>query len=73
MHGAAVAGNGDLYLTTRGTFAVPGVAGSGSEVFTCLGHSIGAATSCGSHTLFFDGAANGFGSEVVNGIHVVQN
>lgn len=73
VHGAAVAGNGDMYLTTRGTFAVAGVAGSGSEVFTCLGHSIGAATSCGSHTLFFDGAANGFGSEVVDGIHVVDN
>ena len=71
--GAWADSNGDLYLTTRGTFAVSGASGDASDVFTCAGHSPGTNTSCASSSLFFDGSANGFGSERMDGFHITRN
>lgn len=73
IHGAWVASSGDLYLTTRGTFAVSGASGTGADIFLCAGHGVGASTTCAATSLFFDGSTQGFGSEVVDGLHIVRN
>ena len=73
VHGVWVDGNGDVYLTTRGTFAVAGASGTGADVFACTGHGPGAATSCAGTSLFFDGSTHGYGSEVMDGLHITRN
>ena len=72
LHGASVDSAGNLHLTTRGTFAVSGASGTGADVFTCAVPTPGSTTSCGSFSLLIDGSAQGIGSEVVDGIHVVD-
>jgi hypothetical protein len=69
MHGASVS-NGDLHLTTLGAFSVAGAAGDGADVFTCITHVSGANSSCGSTSLLFDGSTNGFGSGIIDGLHI---
>ena len=46
VDGAAVGANGDIYLTTTGLFAVPGVSGDDEDVFVCTPTSLGAVTAC---------------------------
>ncbi|HET9667430.1 MAG TPA: multicopper oxidase domain-containing protein [Desertimonas sp.] len=58
VDGAAVVG-ANLYLSTTGNFTVTGLSGANEDVFTCNGGSRGAATTCTSFSLFFDGSANG--------------
>lgn len=55
--GAAVNGNGDIYLTTLGNFAVTALSGEGRDVFVCNAPTSGDATACSSFSLFFDGSA----------------
>jgi len=58
--GAALAVDGALLLSTRGSFALPGVAGFNEDVFVCSAPVFGAATSCTyDATLRFDGSALG--------------
>jgi VCBS repeat-containing protein len=59
--------NNDIYLTTKGAFSVAGAAGDGSDIFTCVPGSTGIDTSC-TFSLFWDGTANGFGSENIDGL-----
>ena len=60
VDGAAVTSNGDIYLTTTGTFATStSLAGGGNDVFVCRGAVTGSATSCASQAFFFQGI--GFG------------
>jgi len=73
LWGAWVDSNGDIFLTARGTFAVAGVSGTGSDVYACNNPTAGDTTICGSFSLFFDGSANGYGSEITDGIHVTHN
>ena len=68
--GTWVDANGDIYLTTRGSFSVTGASGTATDIFTCVPGSLGATTSC-TFALFWDGSANGFGSETTDGIHIV--
>ena len=71
VHGTWVDEAGtDIYLTTRGSFAVTGVSGDAADIFTCNNVTIGAATSCASFSMFWDGSANGYGSEVLDGFQV---
>ncbi|MEM7113059.1 MAG: choice-of-anchor B family protein [Chloroflexota bacterium] len=60
---------GDIYLTTRSTFSVTGLSGTGADIFVCTPSSLGASTAC-SFSSYFDGAAAGIGSELVDGIHI---
>ena len=62
--------NGDIYLTTRGSFSVTGASGTSTDIFTCVPSSLGTSTSC-TFSLFWDGSANGYGSENTDGIHIV--
>jgi len=71
--GVSLAASGDLYLTARGAWAVSGLSGTSSDVYTCLGHTVGSATSCSSFSMLFDGSANGYGSENMDALHVLAN
>ncbi len=71
VHGAWVDEAGvDIYLTTRGSFSVSGVSGTATDIFTCNAASTGSATSCSSFSMFWDGSANGYGSEVLDGFQI---
>ncbi|VAW33102.1 VgrG protein [hydrothermal vent metagenome] len=61
--------NGDIYLTTRGTFSVSGVAGDGADIFTCGSPTTGGSTAC-TFSLFWDGSLDGFGGEAMDGLFV---
>ena len=58
---------GNIYLATRGDFAVPNVSGDAATVFTCAPSSTGATTTC-THSTFWEGTLNGFAGENVDGI-----
>lgn len=63
------AATGDIYLTTRGSFTVTGASGTSTDIFTCAPGTLGTSTTC-TFSLFWDGSANGFGSENTDGIHI---
>ena len=69
VFGAWIAANGDIYLTTRGAFSVPGLSGDGSDIFYCTPDSLGTNTSCTYHA-YWDGSEHGFGGEIVDGIFI---
>jgi hypothetical protein len=69
VFGTWIAANGDIYLTTRGGFSVPGLSGDGSDIFTFTPSSLGSSTS-GSYSAYWDGSDHGFGSEIVDGIYI---
>ena len=58
-----------VYLTTRGTFAVPGLNGEGSDIFICTPDAGG--TDC-AFSLFWSGADHGMGNERLDGIHIAE-
>jgi len=63
--------NGDIYLTTRGAFAVTGVSGTGSDIFICHPITLGNNTSCTfGPGLYWDGSLYGFGNEVADSIFI---
>ncbi|MCO5190544.1 MAG: proprotein convertase P-domain-containing protein [Anaerolineae bacterium] len=70
--GAYIATNGNIYLTTQGAFGVAGLSGDGSDIFICNSPTTGSVTSCSSFTMYFDGSAEGIGSEQIDGIVIVQ-
>lgn len=73
VDGISVAADGALYLTTRGHFAVSGIAGEGEDVFVCAPISVGNSTACNFvPTLFFDGSAWGLAGNSLDGLAVVN-
>ena len=70
INGAWVAANGDVYFTTVGNVGVTGVSGTSTDITVCSGGSRGTTTSCSSFSLYWDGSANGFGTENTDGIHI---
>jgi hypothetical protein len=64
--------SGKLYLTTRGAFAVTGVSGTASDIFSCTPVTLGANTACTfDSSLFFTGSAWGLTTNNVDGIELV--
>lgn len=59
-----VASNGDIYLSTEGTFVVPGLSGDGTNIFICTPGSLGNNTTC-TFAPYWNGAAFGFGGNVL--------
>jgi FtsP/CotA-like multicopper oxidase with cupredoxin domain len=58
--GAAIGPDGELLLSTRGSFTVAGLSGADEDVFACSSPVFGSVTSCTfSSTLRFDGSALG--------------
>jgi uncharacterized protein YjiK len=62
--------NEDVYLSSRDAFSVPGASGDFSDIYTCEPGSLGENTAC-TFLLFWDGSANGFGGENINGLSIV--
>jgi PKD repeat protein len=59
----------DIYLSTRGAFAVPGVSGGASDIFVCQPGALGSTTSC-TYSEYWVGSAHGLTSNDVVGIHI---
>ena len=59
-----------IYLTTLGAFSVSGVSGDGADIFRCNSVTTGSNTNCASFSMFWDGSANGFAGEVLDGFQV---
>lgn len=64
VKGLWVASNGDIYLSTEGTFAVSGLSGDGTNIFICTPGSLGNTTTC-TFAPYWNGAAFGFGGTVL--------
>jgi hypothetical protein len=71
VNGTWQASNGDVYLTTLGAFSVTGASGDGADIFKCVPGSLGTTTSC-TFSLYWDGSANGFAGEVMDGFFIHQ-
>ena len=67
--GTWLAANGDIYLTTRGGFAVSGLSGDGDDIFICTPSSLGANTSC-TFSSYWNGDDHGFGYELMDGVFI---
>ena len=63
--------NGHIYLTVVGSFSVTGVTGDGSDIFVCVPSSLGANTVC-TFSMYWDGSANGFGGELLDGFSIAR-
>lgn len=61
--------NGDIYLSTNGSFTVSGASGDGASIFVCTPIALGDATSC-TYTLFWDGTANGLTGADIDGLSI---
>lgn len=61
--------NGDLYLSALGAFSVAGASGDGADIFRCASFVSGSNTSC-TFSLYWDGSANGFAGEVMDGLFI---
>ncbi len=63
--------NGDIYLSTRDVFAVPGVSGGDEDIFVCTPTSLGDVTACTySPVLYFDGSAWGLAASDVDAFNL---
>lgn len=60
--------SGNIFLSTLGTFFVPGVSGDGADIFFCVPSSLGSKTACTTYAPFFDGSLHGLDttSEVID-------
>jgi hypothetical protein len=61
--------NGDIYLSTSGSFTVTGANGDGASIFVCTPVTLGDDTSC-TYTLFWDGTANGLSGADIDGLSI---
>jgi len=70
---ADVAPNGNIYLSTLGDFAVPGITGADEDVFVCVPTSLGSVTACNySPALYFDGSTWGLASNDVDAFNLLS-
>jgi streptogramin lyase len=72
VYGTSIDSTGEIYLTTRGAFAVSGVSGDEADIFAFDPSSTGATTS-GLFSSFFDGSANGLTGENIDGFYLSLN
>ncbi len=73
MDGLAIDGGGNIYISTGGSFSVPGLSGADEDIFVFTPSTLGAATS-GSYSspLFFDGSLYGLASNDVMAVDLPQ-
>ena len=64
-----IAANGDIYLTTSGSFTVTGASGDGATIFVCAPITLGDDTSC-AYSVFWDGTANGLSGVQIDGLSI---
>ncbi len=70
INGVTVEAAGYVYLTTLGSFAVPGASGDGADIVVCAPAALGDVTSC-TFGLFWDGSLVGLAGRVVDGLVVM--
>ena len=69
--GVWIDANGDVYMSSEGSFSVPGLSGVGSDIFDCMPLSLGSDTSCAySPSLYWDGSANGHAAYGITGLYI---
>ncbi|MEZ4866164.1 MAG: S8 family serine peptidase [Caldilineaceae bacterium] len=73
--GLSVGSGGKLYLSTLGAYAATGlngtsVSGTGADIFTCVPGALGLNTTTCTYSAYWQGAAHGFGAEVIDGLHI---
>ncbi|MCI0400316.1 MAG: hypothetical protein L0Z68_03310, partial [Gammaproteobacteria bacterium] len=72
VNGTEIDDNGDIYLTTKGLFSVPGVSGDGNDIFVCGAPQTGDTTTC-TYTPLWDGSASGLPvTHVVDGFDLAK-
>jgi hypothetical protein len=71
IDGLSVAANGDIYLTTRGDFVVPGVSGANEDLFVCRPISLGPNTACNYLPTIWDGSLYTLAADDLDGVHLV--
>jgi uncharacterized repeat protein (TIGR01451 family) len=67
--GAWIEQTGEVYLVTKGKFAVEGVSGGGNDIFVCMPSSLGVNTTC-TFTPFWKGIDYGFRSGQIDGFAI---
>ncbi|MCB0178821.1 MAG: tandem-95 repeat protein [Anaerolineae bacterium] len=65
VNGAWIDNNSDIYLTTEGNYAVPGITDGGADIFICQPSSLGTNTNC-TFNLFWRGTDHGIGNHVLD-------
>lgn len=70
LKGVSIKDDGELVLSTLGSFNVTNLSGDGSDLFSFVPGTIGG-NSNGTFSLFSDGEANGFGTQVIDDFTVV--
>lgn len=58
-----------LFLATRGEFAINGLTGDGDDILICDATGLGTQTGC-DFSAFWRGNLNGFGGERLDGVHI---
>ncbi len=71
LEGVSISDNGDIFLTTKGAFSVPGLSGDGADILRCTPQSTGSTTTC-TYDLFWSGSEHGLAGHSLNGVQVVQ-
>ncbi len=71
INGIWIDPNGDIYMSVRGSYSVPGAVGDADDIFVCTPTAPGDYSSC-TFNLFWDGATTAFAGEVANGFHLGQ-
>jgi len=67
-----VTANGNIYLSTLGTFSVTGLVGADEDVFLCVPGSLGNVTACNySPALYFDGSTWALDANDVDAISIL--
>ncbi len=68
--GASLVGPNELYIATQGAFKLAGINGKKGEVFRCVLAGTGQGASCSSAEITWRAKQSGFGSEVIDALHV---
>ena len=71
IEGVWVGSNGDIYLTAKDSYSVPGLSGDGADIFRCMPLSTGSDTNC-VYDLVWSGSAHGLSGHRLNGIHLAS-
>ncbi len=71
INGAWVSPTNQVYLSTLSTFSVTGASGDGADIFVCTPGTLGNTTTC-TFAMYWDGSANGFSGQVIDGLHIVR-
>jgi hypothetical protein len=61
--------NGDIYLTTEGSFSIPGLSGGRADIILCHPVSLGDNSQC-TLSFYWDGSDHGLGNKLIDGLFI---